>query len=248
MTGESGFDGFPAAAPSFLRRLADNNDRNWFRAHRGDYEDFVLWPMRRLLVALAPNLSAIDPGLDTDPRGSAISRIHRDVRFSHDKAPFRINQWLCFKRPGRDWQNRPAFFLEFGPSGYRYGMGCYAAAPAIMAAVRDTIDARPPPIPRRDEAGIRGGLRRRERCLSPPAPATGSPRGRAGVASPQDRLSGAKPAAGTGILQPCPRRGTARPVRGALPVPRKRHTAKITAQPSTTRLTMNVIAMPGARA
>lgn len=142
MTTAAGFDGFPAAAPSFLRTLADNNDRNWFRAHRGNYEELVLSPMRRLLVALAPSLSAIDPGLDSDPRGGAISRIHRDVRFSHDKAPFRINQWLSFKRPGRDWQNRPAFFLEFGPSGYRYGMGYYAAAPATMASVRNTIDTR----------------------------------------------------------------------------------------------------------
>lgn len=137
----TGFDGFPEAAPLFLRALAANNDREWFRANRDGYADLVLGPMRRLLAALAPGMLEIDPGLDTGPRGGAISRIHRDVRFTRDKAPFRIEQWLCFKRPGREWQNRPAFFLEFGPHGYRYGMGYYAAAPATMASVRVAIEA-----------------------------------------------------------------------------------------------------------
>jgi len=77
-----------------------------------------------------------------DPRGIAVSRIHRDIRFSRDKSPYRANQWIAFRHRDRDWPSRPAFFLEFRPDGYRYGMGYYAATPATMRAVRARIGAR----------------------------------------------------------------------------------------------------------
>ncbi len=142
MSGADGFEGFPKGAPDFLRRLAANNARDWFRAHRDEYEDLVRQPLFRLVTALAPTLRAIDAGFETDPR-RAVSRIHRDTRFARDKTPYRVNQWLAFKRPGPGWESRPAFFLEFGPERYRCGMGYYAAGPQVMAMVRDAIAARP---------------------------------------------------------------------------------------------------------
>jgi len=138
----TGFEGFAPETLAFLQNLAANNERAWFQAHKADYEAFVRHPMRCLVAALGPAMAAIDPALDTDPRGGAVSRIHRDVRFSHDKSPYRVNQWIGFKRPGEGWQSRPAFFMEFGPDGWRYGMGYYAAMPATMAAVRAAIDVR----------------------------------------------------------------------------------------------------------
>ncbi|MBI5164869.1 MAG: DUF2461 domain-containing protein [Magnetospirillum sp.] len=141
--GSDEFAGIPAAAFSFLAALAANNERAWFEAHRGDCDTLVRQPLRRLVEAMAPTMRGIDPALDTDPRGGAVSRIHRDTRFSHDKSPYRVNQWIAFKRPGPGWQDRPAFFVEFGPAGWRHGMGCYAAAPAAMAALRQRIVARP---------------------------------------------------------------------------------------------------------
>ena len=37
----------------------------------------------------------------------------------------------------------PAYFLEIGPAGWRFGMGCYAAPPAATKALRAAILARP---------------------------------------------------------------------------------------------------------
>lgn len=138
-----GFDGLPAELPAFLAQLAANNERAWFLDHKAEYETAVQNPLRRLVAALAPAMLDIDPGFDTNPKGAAVSRIHRDVRFSRDKSPYRINQWICFKRPGEGWQARPAYFLEIGPAGWRFGMGCYAAPPAATKALRAAILARP---------------------------------------------------------------------------------------------------------
>ncbi len=137
------FSGFPPQAPAFLADLAANNETAWFNARKDDYRDLVQTPLRRLFMTMAPAMLEIDPGFDTNPMGGAVSRIRRDTRFSHDKSPYRIKQWMSFRRAGEGWQNRPAFFLAFAPGGYRFGLGFYAASPATMAGLRTAIAARP---------------------------------------------------------------------------------------------------------
>lgn len=136
------FAGIPAEAIVFLGELAANNERAWFEAHRADYETFVRRPMSLLVDALAPAMLTIDPAFDIGPRGPSVSRLHRDTRFSRDKSPYRVNQWIVFRRRRADWPDHPAFFMEFRPDGYRYGMGYYSATPATMKAVRAHIDTR----------------------------------------------------------------------------------------------------------
>ncbi|MGE4282056.1 MAG: DUF2461 domain-containing protein [Magnetospirillum sp.] len=137
------FRGLPVGLTRFLGELAANNERQWFVDHKAEYEALVRDPLRALVAALAETVLKIDPAFDVDPRGGAVSRIYRDTRFSRDKSPYRINQWICFKRPGQGWQERPAFFLEIGPAGWRHGMGCYAAPPAVTKTQRAAILARP---------------------------------------------------------------------------------------------------------
>ncbi|WP_148207476.1 DUF2461 domain-containing protein [Paramagnetospirillum magneticum] len=140
------FTGFSPQAPAFLADLAANNETAWFNARKDDYRDLIQTPLRRLFVAVAPAMLEIDPRFDDNPMGGAVSRIRRDTRFSRDKSPYRVKQWMSFRRAGEGWQDRPAFFLAFGPGGYRYGMGFYAASPATMTAIRAAIAARPTPF------------------------------------------------------------------------------------------------------
>jgi uncharacterized protein (TIGR02453 family) len=136
MTETADFSGFFQGTPLFLAELAANNDRSWFTDHKAEYQEFVQTPLRRLVTALAPTMLDIDPGFDVDPRGAAVSRIYRDTRFSRNKAPYRVNQWISFKRPSADWPSRPVFFVEIRPDGYGDGLGFYGATPATMAALR----------------------------------------------------------------------------------------------------------------
>ncbi|MEO7986582.1 MAG: TIGR02453 family protein [Gemmatimonadales bacterium] len=89
--GESGeFAGFGRGALSFLRRLARNNRKSWFEQHRAEYETAVRDPLRKLVEEMDVRLARLAPELVGDPRRS-IFRIHRDVRFSADKAPYKTN-------------------------------------------------------------------------------------------------------------------------------------------------------------
>jgi uncharacterized protein (TIGR02453 family) len=84
------FRGFGPGALRFLRRLARNNRREWFEQNRSIYETEVREPLRALVEEMDVRLARIAPELVGDPRRS-IFRIHRDVRFSKDKSPYKTN-------------------------------------------------------------------------------------------------------------------------------------------------------------
>lgn len=144
--GTGGFQGIPPEAAAFLTALAANNDRAWFAGHKGDYQTFVRDPLRLLVQALAPDVVRIDPALDCNPLGPAVSRLQRDTRFSRDKSPYRLRQWIAFKPSTSEWFSRPVFFMEFGATDWCWGLGYYAATPAVVAAVRAVAVENPQPF------------------------------------------------------------------------------------------------------
>ncbi len=139
------FQGFSRKTFTFLRDLERNNDKTWFEAHRADYEQHILQPLRDLVSDLADFMLGIDLSFEVEPAvGKTISRIYRDTRFSKNKSPFRDHMWIAFKRPGPDWAHYiPSYYLEITPTSYDYGLGFYEAAPDLMAQFRRRIDEDP---------------------------------------------------------------------------------------------------------
>lgn len=139
------FKGFSPKTLKFLRSLKANNNKAWFQAHRGDYEEYVLQPLRDLVTDLGDFMLDIDPSFEITPAvNKTISRIYRDTRFSKDKSPFRSTVWFTFKNQKKDWTTRVCgYFFELSIDSYRYGMGFYNAAPVIMSRFRETIDDNP---------------------------------------------------------------------------------------------------------
>ncbi len=84
------FEGFGSEAIRFLGRLERNNRREWFERHRPVYEREIRDPMRALVEEMDVRLARLAPELVGDPKRS-IFRIHRDVRFSTDKSPYKTN-------------------------------------------------------------------------------------------------------------------------------------------------------------
>src|SRR5215469_12432946 len=74
------FDGFPAAGFTFFEQLAKNNNREWFQQHKETYERECRETIERLIAAFG-----------VDPRKAWIPRIHRDIRFSRDKSPYKTH-------------------------------------------------------------------------------------------------------------------------------------------------------------
>ena len=139
------FKGFSPKTLKFLRGLKANNNKAWFQAHRTDYEEYVLEPLRNLVTDLGDFMLDIDSYFEITPAvNKTISRIYRDTRFSKDKSPFRSTVWFTFKNQKKDWTTHVCgYFFELSVDSYRYGMGFYNAAPSITSKFREMIDENP---------------------------------------------------------------------------------------------------------
>ncbi len=139
------FQGFGPKAFRFLKDIRTHNDKAWFQAHRADYEQYLLGPLRDLVTDLGDFMLDIDLSMEVSPTvGQTISRIYRDTRFSRDKSPLRDCMWITFKRSRKDWANwSVGYFLEVNATWYRYGLGFYDAAPDVMAQFRAQLDDDP---------------------------------------------------------------------------------------------------------
>ncbi|MBC8469741.1 MAG: DUF2461 domain-containing protein [Planctomycetes bacterium] len=139
------FMGFSPKTLKFLRGLEANNNKAWFQVHRADYEEYVLQPLRDLVMDLGDFMLDIDPSFEITPAvNKTISKIYRDTRFSKDKSSFRSTVWFTFKNQKKDWTTHVCgYFFELSVNSYRYGMGFYNAASAIMSRFREMIDDNP---------------------------------------------------------------------------------------------------------
>ena len=135
------FDGFSPETLKFLSELKENNNKEWFEAHKQEYQKHLLKPLRNLAIDLSEDMLAIDPLFEVGPK--AVSRIYRDVRFSGNKSHYKTTMWLTLRRPRQDWMDAPAYFFEIASSSYRYGMGFYSASPGTMREFREAIDEAP---------------------------------------------------------------------------------------------------------
>jgi uncharacterized protein (TIGR02453 family) len=142
---ERRFTGFSPKAFQLLKAIKKHNDKRWFEAHRPQYDEYVLQPLRDIVTDLSDCMLGIDLSFEVSPAvGKTISRIYRDTRFSKDKSLFRDHMWIVFKRSSKDWANWGiGYFLEVNPGWYRFGLGFYDAAPAVMAEFRKRIDEDP---------------------------------------------------------------------------------------------------------
>ena len=140
------FTGFRPAARTFLRALRRNNDREWFLANRERYEAEVRAPMIALVEELDVRLADLAPEIVGNPKRSMF-RIHRDVRFSNDKSPYKTNVacWFYHMDAGRGVGGEAAhggagFYFDIDPDASWVGGGIWMPPRSTLARLRERID------------------------------------------------------------------------------------------------------------
>ena len=123
---------------AFLRALKRNNDREWFRARKDDYEEHVRTPMVALLQQLARDLPAFAPDLVSDPR-VCLFRIYRDTRFSSDKRPLKTNVAAHFPSRRFPKGEGAGLYVEVAPQWVWMGGGIYMPSSDELNAIRAAI-------------------------------------------------------------------------------------------------------------
>ena len=125
---------------AFLRALKRNNDRDWFRLRKPQYEEHVRGPMVNLLARLAADLPGFAPELIADPRVS-LYRVYRDTRFSPDKSPLKSHVAAHFPSKGLARNEGAALYLQVAPAGVWIGGGLYMPASSDLRLIRAHIAA-----------------------------------------------------------------------------------------------------------
>ena len=123
---------------AFLRALKKNNDREWFRAHREEYERHVREPMMAVVNRLAVDFREFAPGLVAAPEVS-LFRPWRDTRFSENKAPLKTNIAAVFPHRALGRMNGAGFYFEVATDWVWIGGGIYAPDGPQLHALREHI-------------------------------------------------------------------------------------------------------------
>lgn len=134
------FNGFPKAATTFLKGLAQNNSKTWFDAHRGDYENGLLEPCKDFVAAIGPKLAKISPDIHAEPKvNGSIMRINRDTRFSKDKTPYKTYMGLWFWQGAGRSRECPGFYFGLSGDELTLGAGMHMFGPKQLDAYRKAL-------------------------------------------------------------------------------------------------------------
>jgi uncharacterized protein (TIGR02453 family) len=128
------FTGFSAKGLDFLSDLANEQNREWFEANKAIYERELKQPMVALIAALGFAFAVHELDLSSDPK-RAIFRIHRDVRFSKDKRPYKTHIGASLTRSGE--KLAPGLvYIHIDPTGSFAAAGCWRPEPAQLHKIR----------------------------------------------------------------------------------------------------------------
>jgi uncharacterized protein (TIGR02453 family) len=140
---ETRFEGFADARLSFFRAVAKHQDREWFAAHKGEYEEGWHKPMLALLAEAREKLDRAYRHCElAEPK---VMRIHRDVRFSKDKSPYKtwIGGGVSIARTAKLPEAPAALYMHVGLEEGRatcFGAaGIYGMMPDVLARYRAAL-------------------------------------------------------------------------------------------------------------
>lgn len=130
---------------AFLQSLAENNSREWFEAHKQEYEDFVRTPALDFIADMSDEMPAISRHFLAQPKkvGGSLMRVQRDTRFSRDKTPYKTNIGIQFRHDvGKD-VHAPGYYLHIAPDECFLGIGLWRPEADELFKVRSAIVEHP---------------------------------------------------------------------------------------------------------
>ncbi|HEY5691254.1 MAG TPA: DUF2461 domain-containing protein [Cyclobacteriaceae bacterium] len=123
----------------FLKAIAKNNDREWFEKNKAAYLE-----SKQLFEDFAEDLLTELGKFDKDLIGlnpkKLPFRIYRDVRFSKDKRPYKVNMGAGIS-PGGKMIQEPGYYIHIEPGNNSFiAGGFYQPDATNLAKIRQEID------------------------------------------------------------------------------------------------------------
>lgn len=122
----SPFEGFGSGFESFYSELAVNNNREFFTSRRDVYERSVREPLERLLGEVGEEFG-----------DGKVFRPNRDVRFSHDKSPYKL---VGAASIGDNSESSAVYYVHIGAQGLFVASGIYLMTRDQLVRFYSAID------------------------------------------------------------------------------------------------------------
>ncbi|TFV54484.1 DUF2461 domain-containing protein [Geodermatophilus sp. DF01-2] len=119
------FEGFPDEGLVFYEGLEADNSKTYWTRHRATYDSAVRAPMQALLAELEPKVGT-----------AKLFRPYRDVRFSHDKTPYKTHQGAVLHPDGR---GAGAWYVQVSAGGLMVAGGCWRLESDQVARYRRAV-------------------------------------------------------------------------------------------------------------
>jgi len=136
----STLNNFPRDTVKFLSKLKRNNNKEWFESHREEFVSSVFEPAQEFVIVLGELLRTIVPGIIAIPKtDKSIFRLHRDVRFSKNKLPYKTNLGLYFWEGDRKKMECSGFYFHVEPEYFFLGAGQYMFTDEQLKKYRNVV-------------------------------------------------------------------------------------------------------------
>lgn len=126
----------------FLKELGDNNNRPWFIMNKPRY-DILREEFLAVVTELIVQIGKFDPLVAHCNPKKAMFRINRDVRFAHDKSPYKTRFSAAIapndlRRPSKS--GGPTYYFQVDGSGkLMFGAGEYMPPAGRLRAIRELM-------------------------------------------------------------------------------------------------------------
>lgn len=131
----------------FLGELSENNNRAWFVMNKPRY-DILRAEFLELVTELIKDISKFDPSVAHCNPKKALFRINRDMRFSHDKSPYKTTFSAAITASGLKKPSQgggPAYYFHIDANGTLLVAGGEYMPPSDrLRAIREHVIADAP--------------------------------------------------------------------------------------------------------
>jgi uncharacterized protein (TIGR02453 family) len=122
----------------FLSELNDNNNREWFTENKDKYQR-AMGDFEEMVNYLIAHIAEFDKEIVGLQAKDCIFRIYRDVRFSHDKSPYKDHFGAYICAGGGRKSLRAGYYVHLQLGNCMMGGGIYCPEPNVLKALRQAV-------------------------------------------------------------------------------------------------------------
>ncbi len=122
----------------FLRDLSENNNREWFNENKESYLK-AKNQFDTIFEQLIDKIAKFDNRIVNATPKECVFRIYRDVRFSHDKRPYK-KQFSGFIAYPMGWKSKYAgYYVHVDPQEAYFSAGIWRPDPPTLKKLRQSV-------------------------------------------------------------------------------------------------------------